>query len=126
LSDYRAYVGHDVALSSLTVLSPQPHSAGIKASQRTYAASGAVYDQGLYVELEWDLLGKVATYTTVLTVFGLHNVLFANVTVYVRNRIFSYVRMNGVAVRPQPGPEVDWNIFPRNIKILVKDLVAAV
>ena len=125
MSTYRVADGSDVALISLTVLDPQPRSEGIKTTRRTFAADGSVYDEGRYVELEFSMMPTAAEYLALLTTFGLHNATTNAVTVYVRDETFAFVRMNGTAVRPQPGRDVGWSYFPRNITILIKDLVAA-
>lgn len=125
MSDYRAKVGSDVALGSLTVLDPQPRSDGVRYTRTTTAASGVVYREGAYVELVWAVLADAGAYQALLTTFGLDSAQSAAVTVYVRNEQFTLTRYNGIAVRPEPGRGVDWRIFPRNVTILVKDLVVA-
>lgn len=119
MTTYRAAAGHDIALVSLTVLSPQPRSQGIRATRRTNGADGSVYDEGHYVELVWDVFGTTTAYQAMLTTFNLSSALFADVTVYVRDDKFNWVRKNGVAVRPEP----NWDrFFPRNVVILIKNL----
>lgn len=125
MSTYRVADGHDVALGSLTVIDPQPRSDGIQVTRRLFAASGAVIEQGKYVELRWDALLSVSEYQTVLSAFGVQSALTNDVTVYVRDEAFDFVRMNGTAIRPRPGSDVFWRFFPRRIVILVRDLEAA-
>lgn len=126
MTTYRVKTGHDQALVSLVDVSPQPTSGGMRPTRRSYAADNSVFDESKYVELEFKSLGSASAYQTLLTQFGLSSsVASANVTVYVRNEVFTYVRMNGTAVRPEPGREVNWKYFPRNVTILVKDLVVA-
>ena len=126
MSDYRVATGSNVALVSLTVLSPQPTSEGIKPTRRSFGADSTILDEAKYVELVWSLLPSVTTYQAILTLFGVNSALYANVTVYVRSGVFSYVRMNGVAVQPQPGNDIRWqNSFPRQVTILVRDLSVA-
>lgn len=121
---YQVADGHDVALISLNPVIPQPTSEGIKATRRSYAASGGVYDEGRYVELEFSVLGSETSYQTLLSEFGVNTVLTNDVTVYVRDEKYTWVRMNGTAVRPEVGQDVQWRrYFPRNITILIKDLV---
>lgn len=123
---YLVKAGHDQPLVDLVAVSPQPTSGGIRPTRRSYAADNSVFDEAKYVELEFGALGTASSYQTLLAQFGLSaSVASANVTVYVRNEVFAYVRMNGTAVRPEPGREVSWKFFPRNVTILVKDLVAA-
>jgi hypothetical protein len=110
MSTYRVATGHDVVLGSLTVLSPQPSGdAVIQTTRRTFSADGSVADQGRYIELNW------SAYTSAL------------VTVYVRDEVFTWVRMNGTAIRPEPGRQVRWGEVqsrPLGISILVRDLDA--
>jgi len=125
VSDYRVSTGHDVALGSLTVLSPQPRSEGVRYTRTTHAASGVVVREGAYVELVWSTLGSAGAYQTLLGTFGLSSAQSALVTVYVRNERFSYVRYNGRAVLPEPGDGVEWDVFPSDAVVLVRDLVVA-
>lgn len=119
MSTYRAKVNTDVAFVSLTTLSPQPRSEGVKVTRRIPMADGSVLFEGLYVELVWDVLESAADYLTVMTVFGLHSNWSSPVTVYVRDDLFAWKRYNGVAVRPQ----ASWNMyFPRNVSVLVRNL----
>jgi len=125
MSSYKVADGHDVALESLNDADPQPRSDGIKATRRTYAADGSVFDEGCYVELEFGMVPSVSDYQTLLTQFGVQSALTNEVTVYVRDETFAWVRMNGTAVRPEPGRDVRWrDYFPRDIVILIKDLAA--
>lgn len=121
---YKIAEGHGVALVSLTDLAPQPRSAGVKHTRRTFAASGVVYDEGAYVELEWSAIGSAAAYQALLAQFGLDTLVSANVTVYARNEQYAWTRYNGRAVRPMPGDGVDWDIFLRDVMIVIRDLVA--
>lgn len=127
MSTYRvSATGHNVALVSLTVLSPQPRSTGIQATRRTYGADGSVYDEGRYVILEWDFMENPTDYVALLTLFGVQNNLTCDCTVYIRDERFAFARYNGIAMRPEPGKDVRWtNYFPRNIEILIKDLEAS-
>lgn len=126
MSDYRAATGADVALGSLTVLDPQPRSAGIQYTRVTNAASGVVYKEAPFVVLEWSALEDKAEYQTILGVFGLSSAQSAAVTVYVRDENWDYVRMNGRAVKPSIGETGEWsNYFPRDIRIIVKNLTVA-
>ena len=130
MSTYRAKINHDIALGSLTVLSPQPDPGpAIQTTRRTFGGDGTVYDEARYVELHWSLLDDASAYTTILTVFGLNaSTENADVTVYVRDEVFAWVRMNGIAVRPMPGKTVKWGDVqsrPIDITILVKELATA-
>ena len=126
MSTYRVKDGWNEALEDLVVISPQPTSDGIKPTRRTYAANGAVYDEGLYVELQFNVLNNASAYQSLLNQFGIQSATTNEVTVYVRDETFAWVRMNGTAVRPEPGRDVRWSkFFPRDVTILVKDLVAS-
>ena len=122
-SNYKIAVGWNMQAGVLA-LDPQPRSPGVKATRRTYAASGAVYDEGLYVELLWSAIDDELVYVNILTHFGLHNNnLFSKVTVSARNDLFDYRFYNGIAMRPIIDEDVEWNYMPQNMRILIKDLV---
>ena len=126
MSDYRVADGSDVALGSLTVLNPQPHSTGIQYTRIGYAADGTPILEGPYITLVWDILGSKTQYQSLLTAFGLSSATTNDVTVYIRDVNFDYVRMNGKAIKPQIGEGVEWkSYFPRNLSILIRDLETA-
>jgi hypothetical protein len=123
MTKYKVKTGLNQALLDLVDIAPQCRSGGIHVTERTYAADGSVYEQGRFVELIFDLMQGSTSFAALLTQFGLSSVLFANVTVYVRDSSFAWVRLNGVAVRPEIGQDVRWEqFFPRNVTILVKNL----
>ena len=123
---YKVADGWNVALESLNNISPQPQAEGIKATRRTYSANGAVYDEGKYIELQFNVMGTATAYQSLLNQFGVQSALTNEVTVYIRDETFAWVRMNGTAVRPEMGREARWSkFFPRDITILVKDLAAS-
>lgn len=124
MSDYRAADGFNVALVSLTVLSPQPASPGLQYVRQEFSADGAPINEGPFVELVWSAVGTKAAYQTILTAFGLLSAYSNDVTVYIRDENFDYGRYNGKAVKPLPENGVQWRRpFPKNITILVRDLV---
>jgi len=126
MSSYRVSDGHDVALELLTVLDPQPHSEGIKPTRRSFGGDGVPVDEGEYVELLYSMVPSATEYQTILNTFGVQSAISNQVTVYVRSETFAWVRMNGLAIRPQPGQDVRWsNYFPRDVVVLVRDLEAA-
>lgn len=127
MSTYRvSATGHNIALVSLNVVSPQPHSEGIKPTRRTYGADGSVYDEGRYIELEFNFSEDPTTYVALLTAFGVNNNLTCDVTVYVPDERYAWVRMNGTARRPEVGRDVTrQNYFIRNITLLIVDLEAS-
>ena len=126
MTDYRVADGWNVAVGSLTVLNPQPMSTGMQPSRRTYAVSGAVAEEAPFIELEWSMVETPTQYIAILTYFGLQGLppTYTNdVTIYLRNDLFSYQRYNGTAVRPEIGRDAKWSdYFPRDVKILVKNL----
>jgi hypothetical protein len=123
---YKVADGHDVALGSLNDVDPQPRSTGIQTTRRTFAADGTVQDDGRYVILEWTAIENVSEYQSLLSSFGIETATTNDVTVYVRDETFAWARMNGTAVRPQPGQDVKWkDYFPRDVMIMVRDLEAA-
>lgn len=123
-SGYKIKDGFDEALIDLVLLSPQPRSTGVQVARRTFAAGGAVVEEGKYIELIWDLVGDISAYQSLLTQFGLGaGALINEITLYVPEYNFAYNRYNGVAVRPEIGRDVARsNYFIRNITILVRDL----
>lgn len=125
MAQYLVATGLNVALVDLDPIIPQPRSEGRRATQRSYSANGLVTEAGLYVELVWSLLGSAAQYQALMAQFGLDAALSAEVTVQIRTDQFSWERMNGTAVRPSTGNDVRWDIFPRQITVLIRDLEAS-
>lgn len=125
MSYYSIGTGHDVALVDLDLIDPQPRALGVRPTRRTYAASGAVIEEGNYVELEWNLIGTVAQWLSLLSQFGLgaSDALTSEVTIRVPDYSFGYTRYNGLAIRPEIGREVQrTGYFIRSVKIVVRDL----
>jgi hypothetical protein len=124
MSDYRVADGFNVALVSLNVISPQPQSNGIQYTRQTFALDGTPINEGPYTVLVWSALGTKTQYQSVLNAFGLFNDYSNDVTVYIRSDRYDYARYNGKAIKPTPGNGVEWQPpFPRNITILIRDLV---
>jgi len=123
MSDYRVADGFNVALGSLTVLSPQPRSSGIQYTRQSFAGDGTPINEGPYVLLIWDVVENKTQYQSILTTFGLLSADSNDVTVYIRDEEFDYVRKNGKAIKPFPGQGVDYkNYFIRDLVILIRDL----
>lgn len=120
-SSYKVATGSGVALVSLNTVAPQPRSEGVKASRRTYSADGAIHDEGLFVNLIFDVVEDSTDLGTLLTQFGLNAATSAAVTVYVPNQIHTYARYNGTAMRPEISRE---SYFLRGIQIVIRDLTA--
>lgn len=123
MTTYRALEGTDVALASLTVLSPQPDPGeGIQFTKVTTSANMTITRQGPYYEFKWSEMSN-ANYATILGIFGLDDSASTNVTVYIRDETYqTWVRRSGVAQQPIPGDTARWNIRPRNIVIRVTNL----
>lgn len=125
MSYYSYGTGHDVALVDMTLFSPQPRSLGVQPTRRVYTASGAVIEEGYYVELLWNVL-PASKWNTLINALGLGGALYAEVTIRIPNHQFAYTRYNGTAVRPQIGSEVmRQGYFLRNVSILVRDMALA-
>ena len=122
-SDYRVADGFDVALVSLTVLNPQPKSNGVQFTSRSFAADGTPTNQGPFIELVWTALSN-ANYDTIMTAFGLTSAYHNDVTIYARDENWDYSRFNGKAIKPNIGEDRDWDIFPRDMRILIRNLEA--
>lgn len=120
MSSYRVKLAHNQALGTLTVLNPQPQSRGVQATVEDYFASGATTERGLYVELFWGHFESALQYQNVISSFSLTLNKSANVTIYCRDQLYNWHLYNGVAIRPQ----ANWdNFFPRDVTILVRNLV---
>lgn len=128
MSTYRVKTGHDQTLVSLTVLDPQPddrHGGGIQYTRTTRAADGSLIKEGPFFPFTWKEL-EAADFATILSLFGVNAADNANVTVYVRDvNLSNWIRMNGIAQRPLPGETVTWDIRPKDLTIMVTDLVAS-
>lgn len=124
MSDYRVKALHNIALGSLTVLSPQPRSEGVKAVSRSYGTSGSVFEHGLYIELVYDYIATPTDYQVLLALMGTNTALYAPVTLYAWRKDYDFQRYNAIAVRPQIGNDGGWNnYFQRNVVFLFKHLV---
>lgn len=122
--DYRIAAGHNVALGSLTVLSPQPKSEGVKVVERTYGLSGSVFEHGLYIELNYDYIATPTDYQVLLALMGINTALYANVTLYAWRKDYDDQRYNGIVVRPQIGQDAAYSRHRiRGVTFLVKNLV---
>ena len=120
-SDYRIAAGFNIALGSLVAFNPQPRSIGLKHTRRSYTSTG-VFPEGLYVELLWSALEGEAEYQAILSRAGVLTVDHANVTLRCRDDTFTYQRYNGMVLRPSIGDQVDWNYFPQNVIMIVRNL----
>jgi hypothetical protein len=124
LDTYRVGIGHNVALVSLVDIFPQPRSNPAAPTERKYALTGAVYDEGEYMELYWDHFEWETEYTTMLLQFTLTVNKSANVTIYGRDSLFTFRRFNGVAQRPEGIQDVKRsNFFIRDVVMRITHLV---
>ena len=124
MPDYRVGWGHDLPLGSLTLLAPQPRSTGVEATVRRYSGSGQIFEEGLYVQLLWDVVGSASQYDSLLAQWDFFVTPTRAVTVYIPNPTLHYNRYNGIAVRPETGRDMRVDRFyVRNVVILVRDLV---
>lgn len=121
---YRIGLGHDVDLVDLVPIVPQPTSGGVRTTRRTYAADGSLYEEASYCELIFNVLNDAEMYQDLINMFGVLYALTAPVTIYVRDPVWTPFRYNGTAIRPETSKDMEWsNYFPRNITILIRDLV---
>lgn len=113
--------GHGVALLDLDVIVPQPRSNnGVQAAERDFGVDLTVYEQGLFIVLEWSSVANSTAYQTLLTQLGLDSALRAAITLYAPNFEREWHRYNGYAIRPQ---SIGYSAFPRSIRVLVNQLV---
>jgi hypothetical protein len=120
-SDYRVAVGHNIALVSLAVVSPQPTSQGLQFTRQINYGDGHVLNQGAYVEWNYGVVKDAAQYVAIMEYFDFEVLATEsqNVTIYTRNELYTYRRYNGVAHRPA----TTWNNFrPRNVVIRITHL----
>lgn len=127
MTSYRVAIGHEQSLASMTILDPQPDPGpAIRAARRTYGGDGTVYDEGRFIELHFSALQDAEAYQDLLALFGLNaNIGSADVTIYIRDEVFNWTRMNGNAIRPAIDSDVNWGDVqsrPLDIILLVRDL----
>lgn len=123
MSDYRMAVGSNLPETAQAPIVPQPASTGIQATRRTYSGSGTVIEEGLYIELKYNVM-SVAQYYSFLSTYGLLGAGFlSTVSIYVPNYAFVYTAWTGLLVKPEIGVDVRReNFFLRNVIFLVRDL----
>jgi hypothetical protein len=127
---YKVGIGFNVPEIDMLTIDPQPLCPGIRATRRTFAATGRVIDEGLYTYYLWNVLEGVDMFSNLMityfdlgtgaTIFGETS---SEVTVIVRNQLYLPLRVNARAVLPQLGKNSDWTNFrPRNNLLLLKDI----
>lgn len=121
---YGIATGANVALESLVPFDPQPTTVGLLYMRRSYAASGAIIDEGPYWEYRWDALFE-EEYQAILTQAGLDSATTAIVSANGPNDTYNEAIRNGVAVKPKVGSDGGRdNMFLRNFTLLIKNLTA--
>lgn len=116
---------HNVALGSLSVLSPQPKGDPVAPVQRSHATSGTIHDQGKFVVWRWNTLKDEAALLAVLTTIGLHNADSNDVTIYTRSERMVWTRYNATCIFPQAGADFRWEFpFVRGLEITFIKLTA--
>lgn len=122
---YEVALGHDAAAIDLDPMVQEPRSQGVMVARRVYTASGGVFEEGLYVELEFDSMEETV-YSDLLTQLGLAASYTSSVTINLPSFTFGAVRYNGTAVRPELGKEVKrQNFFIRGASLIIRDLEVA-
>jgi hypothetical protein len=121
-SNYKIAIGHNIVLAALQPFNPQPRSPGMKYTRVTYLGGGNPYVEGAYIELMWSALDDKNVYNTILTLAGVHDSLWQDVTLYARDDEWNYGVFNGSAHRPFIGSDANWEYFPRDITMLIKNL----
>lgn len=122
MTTYKVALGFNTATADLVAISPQPKSQGIRPTRRTYSADTTINDEGTYCELEFSALQDETEYQALLAQFGIDSSLSAQVSVYIRNGVYTFGTYNAIAIQPQPGQELTWEFFPKNAIILLRNL----
>jgi hypothetical protein len=116
---------HNVALVSLSVISPQPRGEPVAPIQRNFAISSIPHDHGKFAVWHWSMLETEAAYLTLLTTLGLHNASYNDVTIYTRNERMVWTRYNARATLPLMGDDVKWqDFFVRGLSVTFTRLEA--
>ena len=123
---YLHALGSNIAQGSLVAINPQPRTeATTQPVLRSEAVSGAIHEQGLFIELLFSAIFTDTEYQTLLAQLGLTNALKAEGTWYLPDHQYTWRRYNGVAVRPQMGVDVRrTDYYIRDVTIRIKNLVA--
>ncbi len=122
---YSVADGYNVALVSLTAVTPQPAGDPVAPVARTTAVSGAIHEQGLFCAWRWSVIKDETAYLALLTQFGLHNAETNEVTIYTRNQRLQWARYNALVTYPEPLADMRWErAFARGITLNFTKLVA--
>lgn len=122
LDGYAVGIGHDLPTSFIYPIIPQFTTEGMKITRRSFSQNKKLQDEFLYVEFLFSSLGTRERYRSVLSQFDLLTNDEANVTVYLRDKTLRWRRANAVAVRPLQNEDIEYNFFPQNIVILIKEI----
>lgn len=120
---FRIAVGHDVAPEDMTPFDPQPSTKGLQYNRRSYAISGAVIDEGPFIEFDFGLFEDEAAYQAVLTLSGLLVATTCLVSVSIEDENYDPAVRNGTAVKPFIGSDGQRSdLFLNNFVLLVRGL----
>lgn len=122
MTTYKVAIGFYTPDADLVDVSPQPKSQGVRPTRRTFSGDATITDEGYYCELEFSAIQDVTEYQALLAQFGIDDSLSAQVTVSVRDGTYNFITYNAIAIQPEPGKDVSWDYFPRNVIILLRNL----
>lgn len=126
MSDYRIAEGHDVALVSLNVMSPQPEGRPVRSTINPYGLSRASYSIAPYCEWVFSTIPNQAAYDAILAQMGLDSINKVDVTIYTRGPRLTYIRYNATVTLPAMGQDADWSqFFLRNVTFRFTNLEVA-
>lgn len=123
MATHKVGIGHDIVLSSLVDITPEPSSILAPPVQREYALSGRIHDYGLYQVLHWDYFESEGAYQTLLALFDLDTLDYSEVTVYTRMKRAGFARYNAIAQLPEGNSDIRLtNFFIRDVNIYLTHL----
>jgi hypothetical protein len=121
---YEVGVGHNLAPELIFPVFPEPRGDGAAPVDRKYAVSGEIEDIGLYIVLHWDHVNDEEEYWDLLEQFGVNVNDSSPVTLYARDKRFTYRTYNGIAHLPEPNTDIKQsNFFLRDINMYITHLV---
>lgn len=125
MSTYRIADGHNVALGSLTVLSPQPKGDPVAPVQRSYATSGTIHDQGKFVVWRWNVIKDESAFFALVTALGVSAADSDERTIYTRSERLIWTRYNATCILPQANADFRWEFpFLRGLEVTFIKLTA--
>lgn len=121
---YRVAIGHDIAFVDMDVMLQQPTAAMVAPVERHYSINATIHDEGGFVRYVFEMIESDTLYQQILGQFGLNDNYFSPVTIYARNDRLYWRKYNGIAHRPEPGPDAKWErFFLKDVIVYVTDLV---